>query len=134
MKNKKSLIDYEFNLTGIDTFNMDFKMIADNDLVNSIFSKAKNALKKKQETKNFDLNVLDNPQNLERVDIDPVYYNVIRTSMKKYIKKVIEEVAKDNIIVTKYAVTKVYYEKETGAKDWLVYIRVGGLYVDKRFT
>ena len=68
-----------------------------------------------------------NMQLPDEFEIDPKYLNWVKTTIKKIVLKIRQEVAKDNIMISDYFVKKVKYKKKSHLV-WQVEILLTGYY------
>lgn len=122
----KETIDYNFKCIDLSDYEIILKMKSKGSVFDKIFNKSREKLVrmgKKQFSK-------INYKNIEEFEIPENYYNLLTTIIKKTLKQIKKEVAKDKIIVMNERVTKANFKKNNNS--WNIKLKVSGQYVDKR--
>lgn len=120
------MIDYEFAAVNLSDFELCFTMVTSNKLLMKIFNKSRQRLIKKGVVTAKDAD----PNLLQKFEIDPRFYNLMHTVLKKQIKYVANEIKKDGIVILNSRVEYGQFIKNVKG-DWDIKIKVGGQYAKK---
>lgn len=122
-------IDYNFKITGFDTFKVGLKMAAPHHLMNTVFSQGVINLTR--------LGVVSDRKDINDINglvdgfvVPKRFYPNVILAVRKILKKLYKKVAGDGIVVLRDAVTGCTFDRD--GDFWLVNIVVEGFYVDKR--
>lgn len=124
---QKEPIKYKIICTTPTDYELNLEIPAKDRLLLRIFSKSKRLLSIKG------INVKDNkPEAINEFPIIPSYYKILKTILKRQIKEISKDFAKDGIELLNFEVIKARFKRNPNTKDWIVYITVSGVYADKR--
>jgi hypothetical protein len=118
MQNKK--IDYNFETINPQQYKLTLNMNAESRLFDFIFTQAKTKLARKG------ISFKGDAAKVNRIGIEPKYFNLIKTALKKFISNICLEVAKDGIIVLNDTLYACYFIKKKEA--WLIEVFIEGDY------
>lgn len=119
------VIDFEFKTLNPTEFEFYLKMNSSSRMMNMLFNKAKNKLRDKK-------NIIfsGSPDDVKEIDVPKNYFNYLNTILHKQRSFIVDEVAKDGIVVLNYRIeSAVFFRVVNG---WDIKIVFGGDYVDKR--
>jgi len=122
----KDLIDYEFSMDRIDTFEVSLVMNTTNEIFKSTFKKSAIALSKKK-IKEVDPNT--DLSFIEEIEVKKSYYPLI----KRYMGKIFVDVERDCMRIEKikfitFEITRILCKKKENG-DWGIFVNTKGNFV-----
>lgn len=126
-KNKKQIIDYDFEAVDSSTFKLEFTVKnIKNRMMNLIFVKSKAKLDRRG------IKIPDkHPDQVEKFDVPVSHLKLLGTVTKGMARDVFDEVKKDGIKVIRHNLIKAHFCRDD-KRNWVCKIFMQGDYLDER--
>lgn len=125
---RDAVTDYHFKCVDLTEYKMELKMHAKASLLQQIFQRAKEEMKKRTGVEVTDAAL----ENLNAIEIPESYYQFLSgVAMRKSMKMIIREMQSDNIQIVDWRLANAKFVKEK-TRDWIILVMVTGNYVDRR--
>lgn len=122
------LIDYDFQIITVDTFEAKIPLEFKHRLLKFIFNQTRKAVMKKR-----GITIKETADSLNEFEALPQFKKLIKTAVKTPVNNMFKQVAADGISVIDHYVDKAIYKRDLdNSKKWTVEIIIKGTYIDKR--
>lgn len=127
----KNMTDYDFKLLTPTEYLCIMTINTNNRLLKTIFSRSMVSLRRKHGIKLKDsINANQEFNAINKFDVYPRFYNMLKILTGKSFKEIVEEVNKDKIEIMDNHITHAEFIKN--GEEWQINIKVNGTCIDKR--